>query len=142
MPVYQGRRSCYALNEGMYVKRIGRKGIDTVYEAIAILYLILRDKKRGWTYEQGTCKRIVMSEQLFKQRVSFVPQLAKFHNAPREVREKIEQIANYVLKNRKLPSYIVWKGRRISVDDIVKKMIARVKKQKKSTKKSKERRLF
>ena len=44
--VHQGPRSCWAVNEGVYVLRVRRPGIDTVAKVASILYLILKDLRR------------------------------------------------------------------------------------------------
>ena len=106
MSVYQGANSCYALNEQRYVERVRKPGIDTLREAAGILKLILRDLRRGWTYEQGTCRKIRMTRELFERRVNFVPFLAKKHGAKGEVLKAIKRMAEYVLANKKLPKKI------------------------------------
>ena len=103
MPVYMGRDSCYALYEGVYVKRRGRRGIDTLIEAAGILRLILKDYRRGWTYEQGTCRKIPMTSELFRKRVKFVVKLAKMHGAKGRIYTMIKKLAAFVLKHRRLP---------------------------------------
>jgi len=103
MPVYMGKNSCYAIHEGVYVKRRRRKGIDTLIEAVGTLKLICRDKRRGWTYEQGTCRKIPMTRDLFEKRVRFVIRLARLHGAPAPVFKKIKKLALFVLRHRRLP---------------------------------------
>ena len=103
MPVYMGKNSCYAIHEGVYVKRRRRKGIDTLIEAIGILSLICRDKRRGWTYKQGTCEVIPMTWDLFEKRVKFVIRLARLHGAPARVLKRIKRLAYFVLKKHRLP---------------------------------------
>ncbi len=103
MPVYQGANSCYALNEQVYVKRIRRRGVDTLREAAAILHLILRDYRRGWTYEQGSCRRIRMTEELFEKRVRFVKRLARLHGADPATQRAIDELVDYVLRHKRLP---------------------------------------
>ena len=124
-PVYQGANSCYAIREGFYVRRLRRKGIDTVKEAVAILRLILRDYRRGWTYRQGDCKRIRMTEELFERRVRFVVTLAKFHGADEETLRTIRKIVRYVLEHKRLPRYIKWRGKRIDIRSYLRGAYAR-----------------
>ena len=120
--MYQGSNSCYAINEGVYVRRLRRKGIDTIAEAVGILYLILRDRRRGWTYEQGTCRKIEMDDELFEKRTKYVYTLAKRWKAgPREL-AKIKRLVEYVLEHKRFPK----KGRK-KIERLIKKAIARVK---------------
>jgi len=120
MPVYMGRDSCYALYEGVYVKRRRRKGIDTLIEAVGILRLICRDYRRGWTYEQGTCRKIPMTSDLFKKRVRFVVRLARLHGATGVIYRTIKRLAAFVLRKRRLP-----KNKKIRA--LAKKALAKVK---------------
>ena len=121
MPVYQGRNSCYARKEGIYVRRIARPGVDTVAEAVALAHMCVRDYRRGWTYEQGTCRKIKMSLTLFKKRVRFILRLAKLHGASKHEINVIEKLVKYVLKYKKLPSTVDGK----STKSLVKKMIVK-----------------
>ena len=124
MSVYQGKDSCYARREGVYVRRVRRKGIDTVWEAVGILYLILRDLRRGFTYRQGDCRVIRMSGRLFARRVSYVPVLAKRHGAGEKELERIRRLARFVLSKKRLPRR-VW-GR--PVKRIVEEMVVELSK--------------
>ena len=125
MAVYQGADSCYALNEQIYVRRLRRSGVDTVREAAGILYLVLRDYRRGWTYRQGDCKKTRMTENLFEKRVRFVAALAKIHGAPRAAREAIERLVEHVLKKKRLPKTVQVGSRRLSVRKLVEEALAR-----------------
>jgi hypothetical protein len=40
---------------------------------------ILRDLKRGWTYERGTCRRIKMTPKLAIKRLMYLITLARNH---------------------------------------------------------------
>ena len=125
MPVYQGANSCYAMNEQVYVRRIRRKGIDTLREAAAILYLILKDYKRGWTYEQGSCRKIRMTKDLFEKRVRFVAFLAKQHGAEGEVLRAIRRLVRYVLRKKRLPRRIRVGRRNVNLQRLVDEALAR-----------------
>ena len=103
MPVYQGPRSCYARREGLYVRRARRPGIDTFAEAAAIARLILRDLKRGYTYENGSCRRIRMTRELAARRLNFLKLLARRHGAPKRVARAVDKLVDYVLENWRLP---------------------------------------
>lgn len=119
MPVYQGHNSCYAIHEGIYVRRLRRKGIDTVAEAAGILYLIVRDYRRHRTYEQRTCREIEMNRELFEKRVNFVYYLAKRWKAGPKELARIKRLVNFVLKHKRLP-------KNDNLNKLVKKAIARV----------------
>ena len=103
-PIYQGRDSCYALREGMYVKRVEKLGIDTIGEAAGILRLICRDKRRGWTYDDdcGCCK-VRMTESLFEKRAVYVKTLAVKHGATERELKIIDNMIDYVLRHHRLP---------------------------------------
>lgn len=119
MPVYQGHNSCYAIHEGIYVRRLRRKGIDTVAEAAGILYLIVRDYRRHRTYEQRTCREIPMDKELFEKRVNYVYTLARRWKAgPREL-AKIKRLVKFVLENKRLP-------KNKNIRKLVKKAITRI----------------
>ena len=40
---------------------------------------ILRDLKRGWTYERGTCRRVKMTPKLAIKRLMYLITLARKH---------------------------------------------------------------
>ncbi len=124
MPVYQGRDSCYARKAGTYVRRIERPGIDTIDEAVALAHMCLKDLRRGWTYEQGTCRKIRMTVKLFERRVKYILTLARKHGASKRELEVIKRLVNYVLKHRKLPKKVSGRDTR----SIIKKMIVKVRK--------------
>ena len=112
-PIYLGPDSCYAYREGIYVKPKGHPGIDTIAEALGILYLILRDKRRGWSYDdKGPCRRIRMGHELFVKRVNYVSVLAKKHGATRRELHVIDYLADYVKKHSRLPRGYGRKARR------------------------------
>jgi len=73
--VYQGHNSCYAKKEGVWIPG---KGVSprTLPSFIA---LILRDLKRGYTYQQGTCRKIRMDEDLALKRLNYLIALSKKH---------------------------------------------------------------
>ena len=103
MPVYQGRDSCYARKEGMYVRRIQHPGIDTVTEAVGILHLIARDYKKGWTYENRTCRKVRMTRKLFVRRARYVLTLSRKHGASASERAVIKRLITYVIRDRRVP---------------------------------------
>ncbi len=117
MPVYQGPRSCYARREGLYVRRARRPGIDTLAEAAAIARLILRDLRRGYTYEDRTCRKIRMTRRLAVRRLNFLRLLARRHRAPRRVADAVDSLVEYVLRKWRLPGG--------EVGELAKRMLAR-----------------
>ena len=115
--VYQGPNSWYARKEGIYVKRIEKPGIDTIPEAAAILALILRDYRRGWTYDRRTGRIVRMTKKLFTRRSKYVLTLSKNHGATVYERKIIANLINHVLTHKSLPK---------RYRKLAKKMIVRV----------------
>lgn len=109
--IYMGRGSCYALRECVYVARRRGKGIDSVAEAAGIAMLILRDYRRGRTYDHS-CRRIRMSWRLAEARLEFLRKLARLHGAEEEVVERIDELVDYVLARRRLPRWALPLARR------------------------------
>jgi len=72
--IYQGPSSCYAKKEGIWVPGSGVNE-ETLPAFIA---LILRDYKRGWTYDHA-CRRIPMPDDLAIKRMNYLITLAKKH---------------------------------------------------------------
>ena len=122
MPVYQGRDSCLSRREGRYVKRIARPGIDTVAEAVALAYAVLRDYRRGYTYDASNgCRKIKMTSNLFRKRLRYILVLAKRHGASKKELETIKKLIKYVIRYKKLPRTINGK----STKALIRKMIIR-----------------
>ena len=97
--VYQGPNSCYAKHEGNYAP--GR-GVNAFTVRFLVGY-ILRDLKRRWTYERGTCRRIKMTPKLAIKRLSYLITLARKH-APAHlpaVRREVMRAIRYVLRTAK-----------------------------------------
>ena len=116
--MYQGPNSCWARRDGVYVLRVRRPGIDTVAEAAGILYLILKDLRRGWTYDPDrSCRKIRMSEDLFERRARYVKTLAVKHGASRRELKVIDSLIDYVLSKRRLPK---------EASELAKKVVVRV----------------
>ncbi len=113
-PIYQGRDSCYALREGIYVKRIEKPGIDTISEAVGIAYLILRDYRRGWTYDHE-CHKQPMDHELFMKRLRYIATLAKRHGATKAELRRIKKIIKYVAKYKRLPKQLLKRAKKIIV---------------------------
>jgi len=94
--VYQGPNSCYAKFEGNYAPGRGVNAFTVRY----LVGYILRDLKRGWTYERGTCRRIKMTPKLAIKRLRYLITLAKKH-APAHlpaVRREVTRAIRYVQK--------------------------------------------
>ncbi|MEB3861462.1 MAG: hypothetical protein GSR84_04490 [Desulfurococcales archaeon] len=118
MPVYQGRDSCMARREGWFIRRVERPGIDTIDEAVALAWAILRDYRRGFTYDNDNCRKIRMTWDLAEKRLRYIRTLAVRHGASgREIRV-IDRLIDYVLSHRRLPKTIA----RRSVRSIVERM--------------------
>ena len=125
--MYQGPRSCWARREGVFVARVGRPGIDTVAEAAGILYLILKDLRRGWTYDPDrSCRRIRMSEELFERRTRYVYTLANKHGASRHALAAIDRLVQHVISEGRLPKRIKYRGKYYSVESLINKVLAKV----------------
>ena len=133
-PIYQGSNSCYAQYEGIYVKRISEPGIDTLTEAAGILALILRDYRRGWTYDDVSskkCRKIPMDPELFARRTNYVLTLAHRHRAPPSVIRRIEDLVQYVIKYKRLPREYMQKAKKAITKVTKKKRRTRGRKRKK-----------
>ena len=91
--IYQGPDSCYAKREGVYVRGRGvNAGNVNQY-----IRLILRDLRRGWTYNHS-CRRIRMTPRLAARRLKFLVTLAEKHSpsdveyVERRVRRALERL--------------------------------------------------
>ncbi len=125
--VYMGVNSCYARKEGVFVARVKRPGIDTVVEAVGILYLIIRDRRRGWTYDQNNhCRKVSMSGKLFAERANYVRVLARRHGAGPHTLAVIDRLVEYVISYGRLPATVSYRGRRYRVESLVKAALAKV----------------
>ncbi len=120
-PVYQGRNSCTAAREGWYVRRIEEPGIDTIDEAVALAYAVLRDWRRGYTYRKEDCRRVRMTWALAVKRLNYIHTLAVKHGASKRELQTIARLIGYTVKHRRLPRAI---GGR-SVKTIIKRMIVK-----------------
>ena len=122
-----GHNSCYARREGIYVRRVGRPGIDTVAEAAGILYLIVRDLRRGWTYDDDRgCRKVRMGKELFVERTNYVRVLARRHGAGPHTLDVIDRLVEYVLASGRLPKTVTYRGRRYVVRSLVDAVLTRV----------------
>jgi len=97
--VYQGPNSCYGKFEGNYAPGRGVNAFTVRY----LVGYILRDLKRGWTYERGTCRRIKMTPKLAIKRLMYLIALARKH-APAHlpaVRREVFRAIKYVRRMSK-----------------------------------------
>ena len=98
MNKYETASSAYAKKEGVYVpstKVNFRNGLN-------IASLILRDFKRGWTYNSSG-QRIPMNKYLFYHRLFYLIALCRKHTKnPSECR-KLKNTVNYIYRHLKLP---------------------------------------
>ena len=121
MPVYQGRDSCMARREGWFIRRIEHPGIDTIDEAVALAWAVLRDYRRGFTYDNDNCRKIRMSWDLAEKRLRYIRTLAIKHGASARELRVIERLIDYVLSHRRLPKTV----NRRSVRAMVERMRAK-----------------
>ena len=105
--IYEGPRSVYALREGMYAYGHG----VNLRTGVTILYFLLRDLRRGWTYNKYG-QRIPMTEDLFKARARYLYPLCIKHTNTNECK-LLKQVIDYVIMYRRLPEWAkhyVWIG--------------------------------
>ena len=96
---YIGRRSCYAVHEGAYVPG---KGL-TEETFLSVMALILRDVKRGWSYDDH-CNRIPFSRNYALQRVVWAGALS-FTHTDKEVARSLMGLGREILEQEKLPEW-------------------------------------
>jgi len=96
--IYQGKGSCYALKEGVFIPG-GGVNQDTLPSFIA---LILRDLERGYTYDNSDCRRIRMTEDLALKRLNYLVALSRRHSGVRGKRYVEERLAE-LIRGFKLP---------------------------------------
>jgi hypothetical protein len=77
--IYQGRQSCYARKEGVYIT--GSK--VTPQNMKTFVRFILRDLKRGWTYDHS-CRKIKMTKSLAIKRLVYLKALCTKHTGREE----------------------------------------------------------
>jgi len=100
-----GPRSCYAIKEGFYVKGDG----VNYNTGLAILTLIHRDYRRGWTYDHE-CRRIPMSVELAYKRLRYLIPLCKKHYNGKGGCKNLEKLVNTYPIPYKLPRSLVEKA--------------------------------
>lgn len=97
--IYEGPRSCYAIREGVYAYG---KGVN-LRTGVSILYLILRDLERGWTYDHN-CRPIRMDYRLFVRRARYLYPLCLKHAGDKTECRVLKNIIEYAIKHHRLPS--------------------------------------
>ncbi|MEZ0319400.1 MAG: hypothetical protein ABWK05_05345 [Pyrobaculum sp.] len=96
--IYSGARSCYAVNEGVYVE----PGPMDLAKAAAHLYLHMKDFERGFTYDHD-CRKVKMTPELFEARSKFLAKLCR-EQGGRDC-DKVEELVSHVLKSFELPQW-------------------------------------
>jgi len=81
--IYQGRQSCYAKKEGVYItgSRVTPSNVKTFAR------LIQRDLRRGWTYDHS-CRKIKMTKSLAIKRMAYLKALCIKHTGREEACER------------------------------------------------------
>jgi hypothetical protein len=93
--IYQGRDSCYAKKERTYIT--GSKVTPSNMKTFA--RLILRDLRRGWTYNES-CRKIKMTKKLAIKRLAYLKALCVKHTGREEACDRAYErdVAPVVLK--------------------------------------------
>ena len=101
-PIYLGRNAVFCVKEDKCIPSIGKAGVDTLEEARAIIRSILRDLKKGYTYDHyGNVRE--MDYKLAIRRLNFLLLLAKKHGMPHnEYLELIKEVERAKSKVREL----------------------------------------
>ncbi|MCY0890000.1 MAG: hypothetical protein QW680_09310 [Pyrobaculum sp.] len=81
--IYQGRDSCYARKEKTYITGSG----VTQRNMATFVRFILRDLRRGWTYDHS-CRKIKMTKKLAIKRLVYLLALCKKHTDDDEACER------------------------------------------------------
>jgi hypothetical protein len=93
--IYQGRDSCYAKKEGIYItgSRVTPSNMKTFAR------LIQRDLRRGWTYDHS-CRKIKMTKKLAVRRLAYLKALCVKHTGKEEACDRAYErdVAPVVLK--------------------------------------------
>jgi len=111
------------VREGVYVRRIAKRGVDTVAEAVALAYMVLRDLRRGYTYDpRRNCRRIRMTRALARRRLKFIVMLAQVHGAGDSEVRAIRRMVSSILRAWRMPSRVAGRSTR----EIVRRMVVRV----------------
>jgi len=96
---YIGKRSCYATHEGAYVP--GRGLTEETF--LSVMALILRDVKRGWSYDDH-CNRMPFSKSYALQRAVWAGALS-FTHTDKQVARALMDLGREVLEQERLPDW-------------------------------------
>jgi len=96
---YIGQRSCYATYEDVYVP--GRGLTEETF--LSVMALILRDVKRGWSYDDH-CNRIPFSKSYALQRAVWAGALS-FTHTDKQVARALMDLGREVLEQERLPDW-------------------------------------
>jgi len=77
--IYQGKDSCYGRKEGVYISGSG----VTPRNMATFVKFILRDLRRGWTYDHS-CRKIKMTKKLAIRRLAYLKALCIKHTDDEE----------------------------------------------------------
>jgi hypothetical protein len=94
-------RSCYAVHEGAYVPG---KGL-TEETFLSVMALILRDLKRGWSYDDR-CNMVPFTKGYALQRTVWAGALA-FTHTDKDVARALMDLGREVLENERLPDWAI-----------------------------------
>ncbi len=113
-----------ARREGWYIRRIREPGVDTLKEAVALAWAVMRDYRRGYTYDNDNgCRKIKMDWSLAEKRLNYIPVLAKKHGAGPRTLARIKKLIEFVKSHRRLPKRVYGK----ETKTIIKEMRAKTK---------------
>jgi hypothetical protein len=96
---YIGKGSCYAVHEGAYVPG---KGL-TEETFLSVMALILRDVKRGWSYDDR-CNRIPFSKSYALQRTAWAGALS-FTHTDKQIARSLMDLGREILEQERLPEW-------------------------------------
>lgn len=105
--IYEGRESCWARREGLYVRRHPGRGISSFEQAVAIATLVCYDHHRRRTYGHK-CVREGMSRELFERRLNFLIMLAGKHS--RRLEERVRKLVRHCMRHGKPPKRMALKA--------------------------------
>jgi hypothetical protein len=96
---YIGTRSCYAVYEGAYVPG---KGL-TEETFLSVMALILRDVKRGWSYDDH-CNTIPFTKGYALQRTIWAGALS-FTHTDKQIARSLMDLGREILEQERLPEW-------------------------------------
>jgi hypothetical protein len=96
---YIGPRSCYAVHEGVYVPG---KGL-TEETFLSVLALILRDLKRGWSYDDH-CNVMPFTKGYALQRTIWAGALS-FTHTDKQIARPLMDLGREIIEQERLPEW-------------------------------------